>query len=79
MLIFRRINEHGNLNIQPADFRGHYGPEKAVGVYHFQSAQDAGGGPEHPHQLCMTLVREVLYETGITATGGIGTNMYLCG
>ena len=29
------------------------------------------------HQLCMTLIREVLYETGITATGGIGTNMYL--
>ncbi|MCD8345869.1 MAG: DNA methylase [Oscillospiraceae bacterium] len=29
------------------------------------------------HELCMTLVREVLYATGITATAGIGTNMYL--
>ncbi|MCD7804483.1 MAG: DNA methylase [Oscillospiraceae bacterium] len=29
------------------------------------------------HELCMTLIREVLYATGITATSGIGTNMYL--
>lgn len=29
------------------------------------------------HELCMTLVREALYATGITATAGIGTNMYL--
>ncbi|MCM1153657.1 MAG: DNA methylase [Muribaculum sp.] len=30
------------------------------------------------HQLAMTMIREVLKETGITATAGIGTNMYLC-
>lgn len=29
-------------------------------------------------QLAMTIIREVLAETGITATAGIGTNMYLC-
>ncbi len=29
------------------------------------------------HQLAMTLIREVLDETGITATAGIGTNLYL--
>lgn len=29
------------------------------------------------HELCMTMIREVLYTTGITATGGIGTNMFL--
>lgn len=29
------------------------------------------------HQLAMKMVREVLSETGITATAGIGTNMYL--
>lgn len=29
------------------------------------------------HELVMTMIREVLYETGITATGGIGTNLYL--
>ncbi|MGN0706817.1 MAG: DNA methylase [Faecalibacterium sp.] len=29
------------------------------------------------HELVMTMVREVLYTTGITATAGIGTNLYL--
>ena len=29
------------------------------------------------HQLAITMIREVLYTTGITATAGIGTNMYL--
>lgn len=28
-------------------------------------------------ELAMTMIREVLFETGITATAGIGTNMYL--
>lgn len=30
------------------------------------------------HELTMTMIHEVLSETGITATAGIGTNMYLC-
>ena len=30
-----------------------------------------------PHELAMTMIREVLYTTGITATAGIGTNLYL--
>ena len=30
------------------------------------------------HDLAMRLVREVLKETGITATAGIGPNLYLC-
>ncbi len=29
-------------------------------------------------ELAMTMIRDVLAETGITATAGIGTNMYLC-
>ncbi len=29
------------------------------------------------HDLATTMIREVLYSTGITATAGIGTNMYL--
>lgn len=29
------------------------------------------------YELVMTMVREVLHETGITATAGIGTNLYL--
>jgi len=30
-----------------------------------------------PRDLAMRMIREVLYTTGITATAGIGTNMYL--
>ncbi len=30
------------------------------------------------HQFAVKLIREVLNETGITATAGIGTNLYLC-
>ncbi len=30
------------------------------------------------HDLAMTMIRDVLRQTGITATAGIGTNMYLC-
>lgn len=29
------------------------------------------------HEMAMTMIREVLAETGITATAGIGTNLYL--
>ena len=31
-----------------------------------------------PHELAIKMIREVLRETGITATAGIGTNLYLC-
>ena len=30
------------------------------------------------HELAVKLIREVLKETGVTATAGIGTNLYLC-
>ena len=30
------------------------------------------------HQLATTIIRDVLNETGITATAGIGPNLYLC-
>lgn len=30
------------------------------------------------HELAMEMIRDVLATTGITATAGIGTNMYLC-
>ncbi len=30
------------------------------------------------HDMVMTIIRDVLSQTGITATAGIGTNMYLC-
>ena len=31
-----------------------------------------------PHELAMKMIREVLKETGITATAGIAENLYLC-
>lgn len=30
------------------------------------------------HELALTIIRDILATTGITATAGIGTNMYLC-
>jgi len=39
------------------------------------SAEAAGTSP--PHYLAMTMIRDVLQNTGITATAGIGTNLYL--
>lgn len=30
------------------------------------------------HEFAMMLIKEVLAETGVTATAGIGTNLYLC-
>lgn len=30
------------------------------------------------HELAVKMIRQVLAETGVTATAGIGTNMYLC-
>ena len=31
-----------------------------------------------PKELCRTVLEKILEETGITATGGIGENLYLC-
>lgn len=31
-----------------------------------------------PKQLITTIIQDIYYTTGITATGGIGTNLYLC-
>lgn len=31
-----------------------------------------------PKEMAMTIIKDVLSQTGITATAGIGTNMYLC-
>ena len=36
------------------------------------------GGYQTAHELAMTMIHDVLRTTGITATAGIGTNLYLC-
>ena len=38
---------------------------------------DLGSYKMTPHQLAIKMIRDVLATTGITATAGIGTNMYL--
>lgn len=38
-----------------------------TGIYHLS-----------PHDLAMRIIQDVLKTTGITATAGIGTNLYLC-
>ena len=40
-----------------------------------RAAEAAAMSP--PHYLAMTMIRDVLKNTGITATAGIGTNLYL--
>ena len=46
--------------------------------YLHQYLKDADIAGVHPaHQMAMTIIRDVLKTTGITATVGIGTNLYL--
>ena len=45
-----------------------------MGLYS-RAADEAG--MTTPHYLAMTMIRDVLKQTGITATAGIGTNLYL--
>lgn len=45
---------------------------KYLKLYH-----DEQGNPVSVHGLVIKMIKEVLAETGITATAGIGTNMYL--
>lgn len=40
-------------------------------------ADAEAAGMTVPHYLAMTMIRDVLKNTGITATAGIGTNLYL--
>ena len=40
-------------------------------------AKAEAAGMETGHYLAMTMIRDVLKQTGITATAGIGTNLYL--
>ena len=37
----------------------------------------ASGSPNPAHYMTMRMIRDVIRETGITATAGIGTNLYL--
>lgn len=59
--------------IAPEDMHVYSIDEVFLDVTHYLSTYDMS-----PRDLAMTIIREVLEETGITATAGIGTNLYLC-
>ena len=47
------------------------------GYLHMYRSEAMRTGTNPAHALAMTMIRDVLKETGITATVGIGTNLYL--
>lgn len=48
-----------------------------TGYLHMYQQEADGTGVGPAHIMAMTMIRDVLAETGITATVGIGTNLYL--
>ncbi len=48
-----------------------------TGYLHFYEEAAAEAGLSPAHQMALTMIRHVLKETGITATVGIGPNLYL--
>ena len=48
-----------------------------TGYLHMYLAEAERTGVHPAHVMAMTMIRDVLKETGITATVGIGTNLYL--
>lgn len=59
--------------IAPEDIHIYSIDEVFMDVTHYLSAYKMT-----PRELAMTIIRDVLETTGITATAGIGTNLYLC-
>ncbi len=58
--------------IAPEDIHVYSIDEVFIDVTHYLHKYD-----NDPHKLAMTMIKDVLKQTGITATAGIGTNMYL--
>ena len=48
-----------------------------TGYLHFYEEAAKAAGVSPAHQMAITMIRDVLKETGITATVGIGSNLYL--
>ena len=49
----------------------------ATPYLHFYSDAGARAGMDPAHRMALTMIRDVLRTTGITATAGIGPNLYL--
>ena len=85
-----RMAEYERVSAQIYSILLHYAAPEDIHVYSIDESfvdctkylhiykDEAGRTGKHPaHVMAMTMLREVLAETGITATVGIGTNMYL--
>ena len=59
--------------IAPEDIHIYSIDEVFIDVTHYLSTYDMTA-----HALAMTMIQDILDTTGITATAGIGTNLYLC-
>ncbi len=59
--------------IAPEDIHIYSIDEVFMDVTHYLSTYK-----KTPRELAMTIIQDVLKSTGITATAGIGTNLYLC-
>ena len=58
--------------VSPDDIHVYSIDEVFIDVTHYLSLYKMSA-----RELAMTMIRDILYTTGITATGGIGTNLYL--
>ncbi|MCI6229130.1 MAG: DNA methylase [Clostridiales bacterium] len=58
--------------VSPDDIHVYSIDEVFIDVTHYLSLYRMSA-----RELAMTMIRDILYTTGITATGGIGTNLYL--
>ncbi len=68
-----RIYEVYLKYIAPEDIHSYSIDEVFMDVTHYLSTYGMTA-----HELAMTMIQDVLETTGITATAGIGTNLYLC-
>lgn len=68
-----RIYEIYLKYIAPEDIHVYSIDEVFLDVTHYLSTYEMA-----PKELAMTIIRDVLMQTGITATAGIGSNLYLC-
>lgn len=59
--------------IAPEDIHIYSIDEVFIDVTHYLSTYNMTA-----HELAMTMIQDILDTTGITATAGIGTNLYLC-
>lgn len=68
-----RINDIYRRFVAPEDMHVYSVDEVFIDVTPYLRAYRVSA-----HELAMKMIRTVLAETGITATAGVGTNLYLC-